>query len=241
MPLIERRRVAGRQQQHCKSKGDFNKYAKENGFKNTLFFVDDGYSGTNFNRPSWNELLERIENGEVSALIVKDMSRLGRDYLKVGFYTEVLFVEKGVRFIAINNGIDSANQTDSDFTPFLNIINEWYAKDTSKKIRAVMKSKGEAGEHLCTNPPYGYMKDADNKKHWIVDVEAAEGVKRIFALCLEGYGPTQGVLAHLRLVISCVANHEEQFRQAMGAKQKAEAKKELAAKRRQNTSRRHAE
>lgn len=155
-------------------KAILSKYAKENGFKNTLFFVDDGYSGTNFNRPSWNELLERIENGEVSALIVKDMSRLGRDYLKVGFYTEVLFVEKGVRFIAINNGIDSANQTDSDFTPFLNIINEWYAKDTSKKIRAVIKSKGEAGEHLCTNPPYGYMKDPDNKKRWIVD-EAAVG------------------------------------------------------------------
>lgn len=105
-------------------KAILSKYAKENGFKNTLFFVDDGYSGTNFNRPSWNELLERIENGEVSALIVKDMSRLRRDYLKVGFYTEVLFVEKGVRFIAINNGIDSANQTDSDFTPFLNSINE---------------------------------------------------------------------------------------------------------------------
>ena len=95
--------------------------------------------------------MEKIENGEVSTLIVKDMSRLGRDYLKVGFYTEVLFVEKGVRFIAINNGIDSANQQDSDFTPFLNIINEWYAKDTSKKIRAVMKSKGEAGEHLSQN------------------------------------------------------------------------------------------
>ena len=165
-------------------KAILSKYAKENGFKNTLFFVDDGYSGTNFNRPSWNELLERIENGKVSALIVKDMSRLGRDYLKVGFYTEVLFVEKGVRFIAINNGIDSTNQTDSDFTPFLNIINEWYAKDTSKKIRAVMKSKGEAGEHLCTNPPYGYMKDPDNKKRWIVDEAAAEVVKRIFTLCL---------------------------------------------------------
>ena len=153
--------------------------------------MDDGYSGTNFNRPSWGELLERIENGEVATLIVKDMSRLGRDYLKVGFYTEVLFVEKGVRFIAINNGIDSANQQDSDFTPFLNIINEWYAKDTSKKIRAVMKSKGEAGEYLCTNPPYGYMKDPDNKKKWIVDGEAAEIVKRIFALCLDGYGPSQ--------------------------------------------------
>lgn len=172
-------------------KAILSKYAKENHFSNTAFFVDDGYSGTNFNRPSWSELLERIENGEVATLIVKDMSRLGRDYLKVGFYTEVLFVEKGVRFIAINNGIDSANQQDSDFTPFLNIINEWYAKDTSKKIRAVMKSKGEAGEYLCTNPPYGYMKDPDNKKRWIVDGEAAEVVKRIFALCLNGYGPSQ--------------------------------------------------
>ena len=172
-------------------KAILSKYAKENHFSNPLLFVDDGYSGTNFNRPSWSELLEKIENGEVSTLIVKDMSRLGRDYLKVGFYTEVLFVEKGVRFIAINNGIDSANQQDSDFTPFLNIINEWYAKDTSKKIRAVMKSKGEAGEHLCTNPPYGYMKDPDNRKHWIVDGEAAEVVKRIFALCLDGYGPSQ--------------------------------------------------
>lgn len=168
-----------------------SKYAHDNHFLNPLFFVDDGYSGTNFDRPSWCELLERIENGEVSTLIVKDMSRLGRDYLKVGFYTEVLFVEKGVRFIAINNGIDSANQQDSDFTPFLNIINEWYAKDTSKKIRAVMKSKGEAGEHLCTNPPYGYRKDPADKKHWVVDEEAAEVVKRIFALCLDGYGPSQ--------------------------------------------------
>ena len=157
--------------------------------------MDDGYSGTSFERPSWLELIEKIENGEVATLIVKDMSRLGRDYLKVGFYTEILFVEKGVRFIAINNGIDSANQQDSDFTPFLNIINEWYAKDTSKKIRAVMKSKGEAGEHLCTNPPYGYMKDPENKKRWIIDPEAAEVVKRIFALCLDGYGPSQ--IAHI--------------------------------------------
>ena len=103
-------------------KAILSKYAKENHFPNTAFFVDDGYSGTNFNCPSWSELLERIETGEVATLIVKDMSRLGRDYLKVGFYTEVLFVEKGVRFIAINNSIDSANQQDSDFTPFLNII-----------------------------------------------------------------------------------------------------------------------
>ena len=166
-------------------------YAEQQGYGNVVHYTDDGYSGTNFNRPSWGELLERIENGEVATLIVKDMSRLRRDYLKVGFYTEVLFVEKEVRFIAINNGIDSANQQDSDFTPFLNIINEWYAKDTSKKIRAVMKSKGEAGEHLCTNPSYGYTKDPDNKKRWIADGEAAGVVKRIFALCLDGYGPSQ--------------------------------------------------
>ena len=167
------------------------KYAKENRFRNLRFFVDDGYSGTTFDRPSWNELLEQIENGEIAVLIVKDMSRLGRDYLKVGFYTEVLFVEKGVRFIAINNGIDSTRQQDSDFTPFLNIINEWYAKDTSKKIRAVMRSKGESGAPLCTVPPYGYRKDETDKRLWVVDEEAARVVKRIFSLCLEGYGPSQ--------------------------------------------------
>ena len=172
-------------------KAILSKYAKENGFKNPLFFVDDGYSGTNFNRPSWSELLEKIENGEVAALIVKDMSRLGRDYLKVGFYTEVLFVEKGVRFIAINNGIDSANQQESDFTPFLNIINEWYAKDTSKKIRAVMKVKGNAGEHLTTNAPYGYMKDPDDNKHWIPDREAADVVYEIGLYVMDGFGPSQ--------------------------------------------------
>lgn len=167
------------------------KYAKENRFRNLRFFVDDGYSGTTFDRPSWNELLEQIENGEIAVLIVKDMSRLGRDYLKVGFYTEVLFVEKGVRFIAINNGIDSTRQQDSDFTPFLNIINEWYAKDTSKKIRAVMRSKGESGAPLCTVPPYGYRKDETDKRLWVVDEEAAQVVRRIFSLCLEGYGPSQ--------------------------------------------------
>ena len=172
-------------------KAILSKYAKENHFSNTAFFVDDGYSGTNFNRPSWGELLERIENGEVATLIVKDMSRLGRDYLKVGFYTEVLFVEKGVRFIAINNGIDSANQQDSDFTPFLNIINEWYAKDTSKKIRAVMKVKGNAGEHLTTNAPYGYMKDPDDSKHWIPDREAADVVYEIGLYVMDGFGPSQ--------------------------------------------------
>ena len=172
-------------------KNILSKYAKENGFKNLQYFVDDGFSGTNFNRPSWNDLISLVEDNKVGAIIVKDMSRLGRDYLKVGFYTEVMFVEKNIRFIAINNGIDSANQTDSDFTPFLNIINEWYAKDTSKKIRAVMKAKGESGKHLTTRPPFGYMKSPDDKTRWIVDDEAAQIVKKIFALCLEGYGTSQ--------------------------------------------------
>ena len=172
-------------------KNILSKYAKENGFKNLQYFVDDGFSGTNFNRPSWNDLIALVEENRVGAIIVKDMSRLGRDYLKVGFYTEVMFVEKNIRFIAINNGIDSANQTDSDFTPFLNIINEWYAKDTSKKIRAVMKAKGESGKHLTTRPPYGYMKSPDDKTKWIVDDEAAQIVKKIFDLCLKGYGTSQ--------------------------------------------------
>ena len=119
------------------------------------------------------------------------MSRFGRDYLKVGFYTEVMFAEKDVRFIAINNGIDSANQTESDFTPFLNIMNEWYAKDTSKKIKAVMRSKGESGKHLTTIPPYGYMKALNDPQLWIVDKEATEVVKRIYSLCMEGYGTSQ--------------------------------------------------
>jgi len=172
-------------------KAILSKYAKESRFTNTEFFVDDGYSGANFDRPSWSELVELVEAGGVATVIVKDMSRLGRDYLKVGFYTEVLFVEKCVRFIAINNGIDSNNQQDNDFTPFLNIINEFFVRDTSKKIKAVMKNKGEAGEHLCTIPPYGFIKDPDNKKRWIVDEEAAKVVRRIFDLCLEGYGPSQ--------------------------------------------------
>ena len=123
-------------------KNILSKYAKDNNFTNTEFFVDDGYSGTNFNRPDWQRLMSKVDNGQVGTIIVKDMSRLGRDYLKVGTYTEILFPDNDIRFIAINNGIDSINKQDSDFTPFLNIINEWYAKDTSKKIKAVVKAKG---------------------------------------------------------------------------------------------------
>ena len=172
-------------------KAILQKYADDNGFHNTQFFVDDGYSGTNFNRPGWIRLISLVDDGQVRTIIVKDMSRLGRDYLQVGMYTEIKFPNADIRFIAINNGVDSENGQESDFTPFLNIINEWYAKDTSKKIRAVFKAKGEAGKPLCTNPPYGYVKSPEDKLHWIVDPEAAEVVKEAFRLCIQGYGVAQ--------------------------------------------------
>jgi len=172
-------------------KAILKKYADDHGFCNPQFYVDDGISGTTFDRPDFNRMIADVEAGKIGTIIIKDMSRIGRDYLKVGYYTEIVFPEADVRFIAINNGIDSANQQDSDFTPFLNIINEWYAKDTSKKIRAVFKSKGQSGKPLCTNPPYGYLKDSEDKLKWIVDEEAADVVREIFRLCMAGFGPTQ--------------------------------------------------
>ncbi len=172
-------------------KAILEKYAIDNGFGNREFFVDDGYSGTNFDRPDWQRLIAKAENGQVATVIVKDMSRLGRDYLKVGYYTEIFFPNADIRFIAINNGVDSANQQDSDFTPFLNIINEWYAKDCSKKIKAVLKAKGEEGKPLSNTPPYGYVKDPADKNKWLVDEEAANVVREIFQLCVQGYGIAQ--------------------------------------------------
>ncbi len=172
-------------------KAILSKYAQEHGFTNPRFYVDDGYSGTNFNRPDFQRLMDDVNEDKVRTIIVKDMSRLGRDYLKVGFYTEITFPEANVRFIAINDQVDSESGTDNDFTPFRNIINEWYAKDTSKKIRAVFKAKGMSGKHLCTIPPYGYKKDDHDKQQWLVDKEAAKVVKEIFSLCMQGFGPTQ--------------------------------------------------
>ena len=166
------------------------KYATDNHFSNPTFFIDDGVSGVTFDRPGWNEMIRLAEAGKVQTVIVKDMSRMGRDYLKVGYYTESFFAERDIRYIAINDGVDS-DTSDLDFTPFRNLFNDFYARDTSKKIRAVMRAKGNAGEHLCTNPPYGYMKDPADKKKWIVDEEAAEIVKRIFDLCIAGKGPMQ--------------------------------------------------
>ncbi|UOX66015.1 recombinase family protein [Anaerotruncus colihominis] len=166
------------------------KYATDNGFPNPTFFIDDGVSGVTFDRPGWNEMIRLSEAGKVKTVIVKDMSRMGRDYLKVGYYTESFFAERDIRYIAINDGVDS-EKGDNEFTPFRNLFNDFYARDTSKKIRAVMRSKGNAGEHLCTNPPYGYRKYPDDKKKWIVDEEAAAVVKKIFDLCIAGKGPMQ--------------------------------------------------
>ena len=163
-------------------------YAAQNGFFNVAHFSDDGYSGKNFERPDWKRLVEEIEAGNVETVITKDMSRVGRDYLQTGYYTEVFFREKGVRFIAISNNIDSQNSESGEFAPFLNIMSEWYLRDTSRKIKAAKKTQGMSGKRLTTKPIYGYMLDPDDKSKWIIDPEAAEIVKRIFALAIEGNG-----------------------------------------------------
>ncbi|MCC8105246.1 MAG: recombinase family protein [Clostridiales bacterium] len=166
-------------------------YARQNGFKNIRHYTDDGYSGTNFNRPGFQALLADVEAGKVGIVCVKDMSRFGRNYLQVGYYTEITFPQKGIRFIAVNNSIDSDNPTDNDFTPFLNIMNEWYAKDTSKKIKAIFKSRMQDGKRCSGSIPYGYTRNADDKQTLIVDEEAAGVVRRIFQLASEGIGVSQ--------------------------------------------------
>ena len=163
------------------------KYAKEHGFTNIEFYVDDGFSGTNFNRPDFQRMMADAEEGKISTVIVKDMSRFGRDYIMVGYYTEIYFSNLDIRFIAINDNVDSNIQTENDLTPFKNVFNEWYARDTSKKIRAVFKAKGNSGKHLTTNPPFGYKKDPDDKDKWIIDDEAAATVRRIFQMYVDGY------------------------------------------------------
>ena len=163
-----------------------SKYAKENGFQNTKIYVDDGYSGTNFTRPGFEHMLEDIELGYVTAVIVKDMSRLGRNYLKVGYYTDTYFPEHDIRFIAVNDCVDSADG-DNEFAPFRNVMNEMYARDVSRKVRSAHRIRGNSGEPL-SQPPYGYMKSPENKKKWVIDPEASENVKRIFRMCLEGKG-----------------------------------------------------
>ena len=163
-------------------------FARDNGFLNCRFFVDDGWSGANFQRPGFMEMMDCVENGEVKCVITKDLSRMGRNYLQVGMFTEITFPKKGVRFIAINDGVDSA-QGDNDLTPLKNLFNEWMVRDTSRKIKAVFRSKGMSGKPITSQPVYGYLKGEDGR--FIIDEEAAPVVKQIFSLCLAGNGPTK--------------------------------------------------
>ncbi len=168
-------------------------YAREHRFPNPVFFVDDGYSGTNYDRPGFQSMLEEIKAGNVAIAISKDLSRLGRNSTLTGLYTNFTFPQHGVRYIAINDNFDTADQNsiNNDFAGMKNWFNEFYAKDTSRKIRVVQKSKGEQGFPLTTNTPYGYVKDPENPTRWIVDPVAADVVKRIFSMCMEGRGPSQ--------------------------------------------------
>ena len=166
-------------------------YADEHRFKNIRYYVDDGFSGTNFDRPDFKRMLSDIDDGLISTVIVKDMSRFGRDHILVGYYTKYYLPEADVRFIAIYDQVDSETNPDDDITPFKNILNEMYAKDCSRKIKAVVKAKGNSGKHIAYIPPLGYMKDPNDKEKWIVEEEGAVIVREIFSLCVKGYGPTQ--------------------------------------------------
>ena len=163
------------------------KYAQENGFKNTRVFIDDGWSGTNFARPAFTEIMELAEKGRIGTLIVKDHSRLGRNRLIVGQLLEEGFDSLGVRYIAIMDNIDTAKGI-SDLVPMQDLFNEWHAKNTSQKVRNVFKSKGMSGAPLTTNPPYGYLKAPESKNGWIVDEESAKTVRQIFGWCVDGLG-----------------------------------------------------
>ena len=170
-------------------KAILKKYAEDNGFSNPVFYVDDGVSGTTWEREGFKAMLADIEEGKVGTVITKDLSRLGRDYLKTGEYIEIIFPDHDVRYIAINDGVDTL-KSENELMAFKNIFNDWYARDTSKKIRAVFKAKGQSGKHL-SNPIYGYKHSETDKNLWVIDDEAAEGVRKIFHLCIDGYGPTQ--------------------------------------------------
>lgn len=164
-------------------------YARSHGITNYRHFTDDGISGTRFDRPGFMEMMDEVNAGRVSMVVAKDMSRYGRDHLKVGQIMEMLR-QKGVMLVAVNDGVDTS-KGDDDFVPFRNIMNEWYAKDTSKKIKSVFQAKGRAGKHVASSPPYGYVKSEDDPNQWIVDEEAAKVIRRIFQLTLDGQGPYQ--------------------------------------------------
>ena len=166
-------------------------YAQQHGFSNCRHYTDDGYSGGNFERPGWKRLIADVEAGKVSTVIAKDMSRIGRNYLETGYYTEVYFRQYHVRFLALANGIDSADPNSSEFAPMLNIMNEWYLRDQARKASAAVRLKASSGKPITTVPPFGYIKDAARKDHWIVDQEAAQTVRLIFELAASGIIPSK--------------------------------------------------
>ena len=178
-------------------------YAERNGYTPYQFYIDDGFSGTNFERPQFKQMIEDAKKGTVKRIICKDLSRFGRDYIKVGLHTEFIFPDKDIHFIAVNDDVDSNVQKDNDLAPFKNLFNEWYARDTSKKIKAVKKAKGLAGEHMSCVAPYGYRKNPDNPKEWLIDEESAEVVREIFRLCVDGYGPRRiaNILTERKILI----------------------------------------
>ena len=178
-------------------------YAERNGYTPYQFYIDDGFSGTNFERPQFKQMIEDAKKGTVKRIICKDLSRFGRDYIKVGLYTEFIFPDKDIHFIAVNDDVDSNVQKDNDLAPFKNLFNEWYARDTSKKIKAVKKAKGLEGEHMSCVAPYGYRKNPDNPKEWLIDEESAEVVREIFRLCGDGYGPRRiaNILTERKILI----------------------------------------
>ncbi len=194
------------------------KVARDKGYTDTLFFVDDGITGTTMKRPGFQKMLTAIEAGYISAVFVKDLSRLGRNYIEVGKLTEEFFPQHDVRLVAVSDGVDS-DEGDNEFTPFRNIMNEWYAKDISKKRRIVNKMKGNAGVPLSP-PPYGYIKNPDDPRFWVVDPEAAEVVRRIYRMALEGYWLAE-MAARLRQMGSSIPPTTGAARGQAGAGQKA--------------------
>lgn len=181
--------LAGESNSITTQKRILEEYAEKNGFTNIRHFSDDGHSGVNFDRPAWKELVAEAEAGNVAVVLAKDLSRVGRDYLQTGFYTEVFFREKGIRFNAIANNIDSANQDSGEYAPFLNIMSEWYARDNSRKLKAAFRSKGKSGKRSTNKCIYGYLKNPQDKSKWIVDEEVAPVIRRIFQMTIEGIDP----------------------------------------------------
>ncbi len=181
--------LAGDSNSIINQKSYLESYAKQQRYENLVHYTDDGYSGGNFERPAWKRLIADIEAGKVAHVLVKDMSRIGRDYLQTGYYTEVLFRQYHVHFVAIANSVDSDDQNSNEFAPFLNVMNEWYLRDLSRKQQAAFRTKGESGKPLTNIAIYGYKKDPNDKNHWLIDEEAAEVVRRIYRLTIEGKTP----------------------------------------------------